>query len=145
ASWELAAELSVYIEAVHRLSDLGAVFTHVGSGTSRDGFEAEWRTVDINTVEGDLISRGELFDETDLAAALARFEQLSSRAPRLENAASRLYERFKVCYAARDWHAITEMLAENLTSDDRRSVVNSGLRRGRDAMIAELSGLAEIG
>ena len=55
ASWELAAELSVYIESVHRLSDLGAVFTHVGKGTSREGFEAEWRTVDIMTVDGDLI------------------------------------------------------------------------------------------
>src|SRR6516165_9584942 len=62
ASWELAAELNVYIEAVHRLSDLGAVFTHVGKGISRDGFQAEWRTVDIMTVDGDLINRVELFD-----------------------------------------------------------------------------------
>ena len=41
------AATSIYIEAVHRLSDLGAVFTHVGKGISRDGFEAEWRTVDV--------------------------------------------------------------------------------------------------
>ena len=53
ASWELAAELWVHIESVHLLNGLGAVFTHVGKGTSRDGFEAEWRTVDIMTVDGD--------------------------------------------------------------------------------------------
>src|ERR1700731_2503079 len=100
ASWELAADLSVYIEAVHRLSDLGAVFTHVGKGTSRDGFEAEWRTVDIMTVQGDLISRGEIFDEADLDDALARFDQLSRPAPRLENAASRVYDRFMATFAA---------------------------------------------
>ena len=54
AAWEQAADLHVQIESVHRLTDLGAVFTHVGKGTSRDGFEAEWRTVDIITVNGDL-------------------------------------------------------------------------------------------
>ena len=42
------------------------------------------------TVDGDLISRCELFDEADLDAALARFDELSRPAPRLENAASRV-------------------------------------------------------
>ena len=74
---------------MHRLSDLGAVVTHGAYGTSQEGFDAEWREVDLLTVEGDLISRSELFDEADLDAALARFDELSSPAPRLENAASR--------------------------------------------------------
>ncbi len=34
---------AIYIEAVHRLSDLGAVVTQVTHGTSQEGFEAEWR------------------------------------------------------------------------------------------------------
>ena len=42
------------------------------------------------TVEGDLINRCELFDETDLDAALARFDELHPQTPRLENAASQL-------------------------------------------------------
>ena len=46
------------------------------------------------TVDGDLINRCELFDEADLDAALARFDELSRPAPRLENAASQVYERF---------------------------------------------------
>ena len=50
--------------------------------------------IDLLTVEGDLINRCELFDEADLDAALATFDELSRPAPRLENAASRVTERF---------------------------------------------------
>src|ERR1700731_1953598 len=145
ASWELAADLSVYIEAVHRLSDLGAVFTHAGKGTSRDGFEAEWRTVDIMTVEGDRMSRVELFDEADVDAAIARLEQLTQPAPRLENAASQLYEHFWTCFRARDWVAMAEIFADDSSTDDRRRVVNAGIRRGRDAFIADMRAVAEVG
>ena len=145
ASWEQAAELSVYIESVHRLSDLGAVFTHVGKGTSREGFEAEWRTVDIMTVDGDLISRGELFDEADLDAALAKFEQLSRPVPRLANAASKVGDRFCAQLAARDEDAITEILAADICLDDRRRMVNSGVRQGRDAVIADMRAAADWG
>ncbi len=70
--------LSIYIEAVHRLSDLGAVVTHAAHGTSQEGFDAEWRVIDLVTVEGDLVNRCEMFDEADLDAALARFDELSS-------------------------------------------------------------------
>ena len=66
------------------------------------------------TVEGDLINRCELFDEADLDAALARFDELSRPAPRLENAASRVDERFQAYFAARDWDAMAEMLADDI-------------------------------
>src|SRR5262249_35272776 len=66
AGWELNQSTRTYIEVVHRLSNLGAVVTHAGELTSREGFDAEWRTVDILTVEGDLINRAEIFDEIDL-------------------------------------------------------------------------------
>ena len=62
---------------MHRLTDLGAVVTHMANGTSQEGFDAEWREIDLLTVEGDLISRSEMFDEADLDAALARFDELS--------------------------------------------------------------------
>ena len=67
----------LYIETVHRLNNLGAVVTNVAHATSQEGFDAEWRMVLLMTVEGDLINRGEIFDEADLDAALARFEELS--------------------------------------------------------------------
>ena len=88
AAWDLTPDISIYVEAVHRLNDLGAVVTHAAHGTSQEGFDAEWRGVSVLTVEGDLINRCEMFDEADLDAALARFDQLSRPAPRLENAAS---------------------------------------------------------
>ena len=37
------------------------------------------------------------------------------------------------------------MLADDASIDDRRRVVNAGLRHGRDAVIAEIAGLAEVG
>ena len=77
ASWEDTPDLAIYIEAVLRLNDRGAVFTSATHGTSREGFDAEWRAIGIITIEGDLIARCELFDETDIDAALARFEELS--------------------------------------------------------------------
>ena len=80
--------LNSYVEAVHRLNDLGAVVTHAAHGTSQEGFDAEWRGIHLLTVEGDMINRCEVFDEADLDAALARFEELSPQAPRLENAAT---------------------------------------------------------
>jgi hypothetical protein len=79
AIWGLTPDLSTRIEAVHRLSSFGAVVTYTAYGTSTEGFAAEWRMVDLLAVEGDRISRFEFFDEADLDAALARFDELSTR------------------------------------------------------------------
>ncbi|MGZ7035195.1 MAG: BTAD domain-containing putative transcriptional regulator, partial [Ilumatobacteraceae bacterium] len=143
--WEFTPDLKLYIEAVHRLSDRGAVFTQASHGTSRAGFEAEWRVVEVVTVGGDSVIRGELFDETDLDTALARFDELNRRTLRLENAASQLYERFKVCFAARDWEAMVEILSDGVATDDRRRVVNAGVRVGRDAVLTEVLSFVEFG
>ena len=145
AASEDAPRSSIYIETVHRLTDLGAVTTHVTKATSREGFDAEWRITSFFIVDGDRVNRYEIFDEADLDAALAGFEELSRPAARLENAATQVYERLNSCFAARDWDAMTEILADDVSSDDRRRVVSAGLRTGRDAVIAEISGLAEIG
>ena len=135
AGWDLDQDIRTYVEVVHRLSDLGAVCTHAGHGVSREGFDAEWRGVDLLTVEGDMVNRCEVFDDADLDAAIARFDQLSRPAPRLENAASQANERFLACFAARDWDAMAEILAVDHYSDDRRRVVGAGTRHGRDAEI----------
>ena len=77
AGWDLGQSLNIYIEVAHRVNDLGAVFTWAGHGTSHEGFEAEWRGVTLMTVDGEMVSRMEVFDEEDLDAALASFEQLN--------------------------------------------------------------------
>jgi len=76
AGGELTPDTRLYVETVHRLSNLGAVVTQVMKGTSRDGFDAEWQEIGILTLDGDLISRCEMFDEADLDVALARFDEL---------------------------------------------------------------------
>lgn len=143
--WDITPDLQSHIEKVHRLGDHGALCTQVSRGTTPEGFPAEWRMLNLTTIDGPLPSGCELFDEEDFEAAVARFQGLGRPDRRLENAATRLYERFKACFASQDWPAITEMLAEDLSSDDRRHVINTGRRQGRDAMVAELKALAEIG
>ena len=97
--WNQIPDITFHIEAVHHLSNLGAVVTQAGHGTSKEGFDAEWREIHLMTVEGELFNRSEIFDEADVDPALARFAQLSRPAPRLENAASRVNERFLAWFA----------------------------------------------
>src|SRR5262249_36504398 len=61
AAWDVTPDSSMCIHEVHRLSELGAVVTEALKGTSAEGFDAEWRTIEIFMVEGDLISRVEVF------------------------------------------------------------------------------------
>ena len=129
---------------MHRLNNLGAVFTQVLNLSSQEGFDAEWRIVALMTVEGDLVSRAELFDEADLDAAIAKFEQLSCPAPRLENTASQIGERFVAYFAAGDWDAMATILADNFSNDDRRRLVGAGVTHGRDAQMATMRTIAEI-
>ena len=114
AGWELGQDIRTYVEVVHRLSELGAVCTHAGHGVSHEGFDAEWHGVDLLTVEGDMVNRCEAFDDADLDAAIARFDQLSRPTPRLENTASQVTERFQAYFAARDWDAMAEILADDI-------------------------------
>jgi hypothetical protein len=74
--WDLTPDIRVDIVAVHRLSELGAVVTHAVHETSPEGFEAEWRGILIYTLEADMVNRCEVFDEADLDAAMARFDEL---------------------------------------------------------------------
>ncbi len=145
AIWDLTPDIGIYMESVHRLSDVGAVLTHTSRGISHEDFDAEWRMIAIFTVEGDLINRCEMFDEADLDAALARFDELHPQMPRLENAAGRIFARYFACFSARDWAAMAELLADDIVADDRRRVVNAGVRRGRDVYIADNQAAVEVG
>lgn len=144
-SWELAPDFTNYVEVVHRLNDLGAVVTRVATGTSQDGFTAEWRVITLVTFDGDLLSRVELFDEKDLGAAIARFDELTRPQPRLTNTATRLDERFRALFIKRDWNAMSQLFVDDLLHDDRRRVVGTGVLRGRDADIENIRATADMG
>jgi hypothetical protein len=120
AGENLAPDSRIYIETVHRLSQLGAVVTQVMQGTSRDGFDAEWREIGILTVEGNLISRGELFDEADLDAALARFDELHPQAHLLANAATRIWARLTDAFNRGDMDDYLSLSTADIRFEDRR-------------------------
>jgi hypothetical protein len=143
--WDLTPDARTHIEAILRLSGVGAVVTQVVKGTSPEGLDAEWQMISILTVEGDLISHYEVFDEADLDAALARFEELQPDAYKLENAASQAAERFLVHFAARDWDSMAKILAADISMEDRRRGVNAGARHGRDAAIEDLRASVDAG
>ena len=144
AAWSRMSDLSNYIEAVHRLETLGAVMTHVTNETSQEGFHAEWRVISLITLSGDLVNRCEVYDEADIDDAIARFDQLN-RPARLKNAASQAAERYLAHFTARDWDALAKVLADDISIDDRRRIVNAGIRHGRDAEIANLRATADAG
>ncbi|GAH44469.1 unnamed protein product, partial [marine sediment metagenome] len=145
AAWNVTSDLNNFVEAAHRLDNLGGVVTHVANETSQEGFHAEWRVVSVFTVEGDMVNRCEVFDEAAIDAALARFEELHPQTRRLENAASQAVERYSAHFAARDWNALAKVLADDISIDDRRRVVNAGIQHGRDAEIANLRAAADAG
>jgi DNA-binding SARP family transcriptional activator len=145
ASWTLTPDLQMYVEAVHRLSDYAAVMTHGARGTSPDGFEADWRIIVILTFEGELAKRCEIFDESDLDKALARFEELQPHTPESENAASRWLRRYLRHFATRDWDELGAMLADDIFTNDRRRTVNAGIFHGREVELANMRAVADVG
>lgn len=144
AAWDDTPDLTSYIDAVHRLNDMGALVTHVARGPSPEGVDAEWRYHHLLMVDGESITRSELFDESALDAALARFDQLTRPAPRLQNAASQADQRFWKHFPVRDWDAMAATLADDFLLDDRRQALNAGNRRGRDTEIANLKVMADL-
>jgi hypothetical protein len=130
---------------VHRLNGFGAVVTHTVDGTSQEGFDAEWRQISLLTVQGNLINQCEIFDEADLDAALARFDELRQQTRRLENAASQAVERYWSYFAARNWDALAQTMADNVCTHDRRRVVNAGVVTGRAIHITNMRAVADVG
>ncbi len=120
ATWDLAPDVNVYVEAVHRLSNLGGVVTQCARGSSREGFDAEWREVVLLTFEAGRVNHFEVFDEADLAAALARFDELDRPASAFENAATRTWERLVEAYNRRDVEGFLALTTQDGRSEDRR-------------------------
>ena len=115
AAWDDSPDTKIYIEAVHRLSEIGAVVP-IGAWDLTRGLR---RRVAGCPRAGGRRRDGQplrAFDEADLDTAIARFDQLSRPATRLENAASHVYERFQACFAARDWAALADITADESTA-----------------------------
>ena len=142
AAWEALPDFSIHVVAVHRLTDLGAVVTWFAGGPSQQDFDTEQQGIGVMMVKGDLINHFELFDDVDLDAALATFDELSRPTRRLDNAACRVLQQFHANFVAQNWAAMAEMIADEHYGDDRRRVIGAGIRRGRDAQIEDLQGMS---
>ena len=145
ASFDDTAHVRFHVDTVHKLTDVGAVVTHVVSGTSRSGFDVDWRITGVYTFEGDLVSRYEVFEDSELEAALARFDELSRTTTRLENAAAHIYAQNLSYCATRNWDALAAHVSDIYVGIDRRRVVKGETQHGRDAVITELKAGAEVG
>ena len=113
-------------------------------GTSQEGFDAEWRAIDMLTVEGDMISRCELFDEADLDAALARFEELrpaDAAAGKRGKPSNRALRRISRPATGTQWR---KCWPPTSVTDDRRRCANAGIRHGRDAEIENARAIADL-
>jgi hypothetical protein len=131
SAWDAAPDFKIYIEAVHRLSNAGAVVTHVAYGTSPEGLDAEWRMIELLAVGRDPINRCELYDEADLDAALARFDELDRQAPLVGNAATRTGARVADAFNRRDVDGLVAPGTDRGRYEDRRKgalVVRIALR-----------------
>ena len=121
------------------------VITYAARGTSQEGFDAEWRVVNLFTFEGEQVSRVEVFDESELDVALAKFDELTQPTHRLENAATHVADRYASSFTSRDWAAMAELITEEFSIEDRRPTVNAGIRHGREAGIKEQRAVADVG
>ena len=81
----------------------------------------------------------------ELDAAHARFEDERPQARRLENAASRVFENEWSHFAARDWDALAELVADNYSGIDHRRVVRAENQHGRDVVVKDLQAAADVG
>ena len=61
----------------------------------------------LTTVDGDMVNRSELFDEADLDAAIARFDELQPASARdWKTRQAKWPNAFGRYFAARDWDAM---------------------------------------
>src|SRR5262249_15962337 len=85
-----------------------------------------------------------VYSPDQLDAARACYERLETKAPpRIENAATRLSERFTCAWEERDWERIAAAFAPECRETDRRKMVRVELDRDRE--LESLRFLFEIG
>jgi hypothetical protein len=143
AALRQSARLS--ITAVHALGTRAACYTVQSSGVTTAGGDVEWQFVCVRAVQGGLATREEYFPLDRLDDALARFQELegdSDDRVRIENAATKLFNRIAVAVQDRDIAGFNELTTKLQTWDDRRRGLRTVLE-GREALTGLLRVLAD--
>ena len=108
-------DISVRIEAVHRLNDLGAVVTYCGHGTSQEGFDAEWREIDLLRSKATWSTAARCSTRRTSTPRSLGSKNCTRRHRDWKTRQAEWTERFLAYLAARDWDAAAETLADDFS------------------------------
>ena len=133
---------------VRRLAVGGATSLADGeaSGTTTDGSRYSWSYQLVVQWARGRITRMEIFDTTDEAAARSRLEELARelRTPQVDNDAVWVNERFSWFGVREDFDGARALLAPDLLAIDRRPGVAAPDMVGPDARLTNLAAVAEV-
>ena len=142
-TWDLAQDGSTYVEAVHRLNNLGAVVTHV-----------TWKLTRASTPSGgkSSFSRSKVTSQPLRVVRRGRPRRRGHEVRSAKPAGTAAGEHRNACIralysyvAVGDWHAVAQITADNVSVNDRRRVVNAEVLHGRDADIEDAQATADVG
>ena len=101
--------------------------------------------IDLLTFEGDMVNRCEIFDEADLDAALARFEELQPQTGGWKTRQAKRTERFLALLRGRRLGRDDRDDGRRFSHDDRRRVVNAGVLTRSRCRCPNMRAVAEVG
>ena len=120
----LSPRAKLRMTAVLRLSERGMVYRQsiTGEGAGEGNFENIENTgVMVGVFRDGRLQRNEIFADSDLDAALRRYEELVGEPALLQNSCTRVAEMIDTAMLRGDVDAILARLAEHSVQDDRRS------------------------
>ena len=94
-----------------------------------EGFDAQWRMIFLYIVKTIYSTAGGL-RETRISTPRSQVQYCNYRTRRLETRQSQWASDIRRA-SRRDWVAMAELLADDIVADDRRRIVNAGVRQGR--------------
>jgi class 3 adenylate cyclase len=154
---DLVPDVRMRIVAVLGLARHAALLLVDLTGLDDSGGDIELRFLSVGLGDADdRLLRIELFAEADLAAARARFEELTAPLPdelmpevataeRPSNDATRRWAEMLKLYEASDWDEFARRFSSLGHSQDRRSLVGGHSAFGPDEMLEEWRSVAAVG
>jgi hypothetical protein len=133
--FEVADDIVLREDEILALGRDGLLVRRTHSGFDRSGggaYERVFINLSIFGADG-LSTRGEYFDADRDAEALARFDELTtaSRPVRIETAATRVEDRYRDAWAARDWKRFAALFPPGHRLIERRRMVQLEIDRER--------------
>ncbi|MGH8976682.1 MAG: hypothetical protein ACRDV7_01310, partial [Acidimicrobiia bacterium] len=123
---------TVRVLHVSDLSSTGGIWSVVSSGEDNNSGPFELALLVAAHVADRRIRALDMFSEGDVEPARAALNRHAEDA--FENAATRVMQRFRAAFNARDWDPVENFYADEYAQEDRRSVMRLSL--DRDAVIA---------